>query len=326
MASRGHHLTIVCGDMRLADDWKKRLLSVARCRFGVFSQAPIRALWQVKEGILSRARSYDALYTNGQGSSVLWFARAARPRFWVHHHHMAGDEHDQGQWTRSYKTALKLCDTLVGCAELNSRHLSKATGRSVKTVYCFSRRLESRRQSDVSNRRLRFGYFGRLIPAKGIPTIISLSGRSELEDIEWHVWGAGADFTAGNYGNSDKINFHGSFASDEELNDIVQFLDGFVLFSTFDEGLPVSLLEVTSAGLPWIATERGGIAEIAIDAANTILLPATPDIEDCATSVRKLAEVIRSGSNNPQRLTRFYAEKFSQERVASEWEKCFIGN
>lgn len=60
-------------------------------------------------------------------------------------------------------------------------------------------------------------------------------------------------------------------------------IDVFVNVSAF-EGIPVSVMEAQSCGIPAIATEVGGVAEI-VNEANGILLPATPTVAQVAEAL-----------------------------------------
>lgn len=52
------------------------------------------------------------------------------------------------------------------------------------------------------------------------------------------------------------------------------------------EGVPVSIMEVQSYGIPVIATNVGGTGEI-IDKDNGILLPSCPSLEDVVAALEK---------------------------------------
>lgn len=53
------------------------------------------------------------------------------------------------------------------------------------------------------------------------------------------------------------------------------------------EGLPVSIQEACAAGIPVLATDVGGVAEI-VGAENGLLLPASPTVDEVACAVRRL--------------------------------------
>ena len=65
-----------------------------------------------------------------------------------------------------------------------------------------------------------------------------------------------------------------------------QPVDLFLLLSE-SEGLPVVLQEACAAGIPVLATDVGGVAEI-VGAENGMLLPATPTVGEVAAAVRGL--------------------------------------
>jgi glycosyltransferase involved in cell wall biosynthesis len=65
-----------------------------------------------------------------------------------------------------------------------------------------------------------------------------------------------------------------------------QKVDGFILLSD-SEGIPVSIMEALSYGIPVIATDTGGVSEIVTDT-NGILLPSNPEIGKIASAINGL--------------------------------------
>jgi glycosyltransferase involved in cell wall biosynthesis len=64
----------------------------------------------------------------------------------------------------------------------------------------------------------------------------------------------------------------------------------FVNLSAF-EGLPVSIMEAMSAGVPVVATAVGGIAEIVSDHQNGLLLEADPEVADVGAAIACFADM-----------------------------------
>jgi glycosyltransferase involved in cell wall biosynthesis len=100
-------------------------------------------------------------------------------------------------------------------------------------------------------------------------------------------------------------------------------LDAFVLFSTHNEGLPLTLMEVMGAGIPWIASDRGGIRDLVVDSGSTILLPAGFGYAEALAATLRLADSIKSGGIDSKKLRQVYAEKFNPDKVTREWLRVF---
>jgi glycosyltransferase involved in cell wall biosynthesis len=81
-----------------------------------------------------------------------------------------------------------------------------------------------------------------------------------------------------------------------DRSDVRELLRGFDLFamSSLTEGYSIALLEACAAGLPIVATDVGGNAEIVRDGINGMLVPARS--EDA------LAEALIQLLNDPQRM------------------------
>lgn len=86
----------------------------------------------------------------------------------------------------------------------------------------------------------------------------------------------------------DKITTVMNWVSPEQRNTLLASADVFVLPS-LNEGLPMSVLEAMSWGLPVITSPVGGIPEIVQDGYNGLLVPPT-DISALANAMQRLTE------------------------------------
>lgn len=167
--------------------------------------------------------------------------------------------------------------------------------------------------------KLNFGFTGRLVAEKGIAAISELSRRPELSDIVWHIHGAGPAFPPDYFKPFSNIVYHGAYSSGPTHAEALERLDASVLFSRHNEGMPLSLIEAMSAGLPWIATDRGGTREMAVSATNCQVVEPSPTIETLAKAVRTMADRIRAGLTSRQEQRRTYDRLFSPRVVSQAW-------
>ncbi len=111
------------------------------------------------------------------------------------------------------------------------------------------------------------------------------------------------------------------FVSDAELPAYYNAADVFVLPSNSGEGLPLVTLEAMSTGLPVVATDVGGIAEVMVDGggrlvsarnaeamANAIVELSKTDLSGVGAFVRRAAEESFSWEQNVKRLMEIYEE------------------
>ena len=118
----------------------------------------------------------------------------------------------------------------------------------------------------VANLRPEKGYdvlltAARAIADSGLPIRIAAVGRGPLDDA---LHARHVDLALG-----DRFQFLG------QRDDVLQLLagaDAFVLAST-QEGLPVSLMEATSVGMPIVASSIGGVPQILEDEVDALLVP-----------------------------------------------------
>lgn len=279
-----------------------------------------RLIWLVSTGLAVSTSRYNALYTNGQGESILLFEKFVRHGgHWVHHHHTAGDKSDQATWGPRYFEVMKKADSIIACSGTNARSLQETVSRSVSAIPCFSRDLGS--VIKTASNIVRLGYYGRLIPEKGIEILCRLSEEPELADVEMHIWGEGEAFPESYFLQYPKVIFHGPFFGKAELIAIVSQLDAYLLISSHPEGLPIALLEVMSAGMPWLATNKGGVKDIACDSLSTRVIPANPGYLEIKKAVLLLIADIKNGKLDGASQKELYARNFSPERLVNRWSE-----
>ncbi|HYD84815.1 MAG TPA: glycosyltransferase family 4 protein, partial [Opitutus sp.] len=263
--------------------------------------------------------------TNGQSAlaRLVWLAARPHTRI-VHHHHTAADDGEQGTWSPLFRRVLKHAPELVACSRFTQRSLAAALQRDdVQFLpYLTSSPVAAVGVQDrfySPNSHLHFGFMGRLVAEKGIDLICELSNRTDLADLTWHIHGSGAAYPAEFFASYPNVVYHGAYTAGSQQAAILESLDALVLFSTHNEGMPLSLMEAMSAGLPWIATDRGGTREMAVSEENCLVVDAPHDTEKLAAAVREMAARIRRGATSRDEQRRAYDRLFAPPVVAELW-------
>ncbi len=139
---------------------------------------------------------------------------------------------------------------------------------------------------------------GRLDPIKGQHILLESCAQLDAMGVDWclNVIGDGSlradlECKAGSLGIADRVTFQGAVSQD----DIRRHLDAAdaMVLSSFNEGVPVVLMEAMACGLPVIATRVGGMHELVEDGVSGLLVHAS--------SVGSLAEAIRTLAQDADR-------------------------
>ncbi|MBC8009654.1 MAG: glycosyltransferase family 4 protein [Burkholderiales bacterium] len=331
-AAQGHSVRLLTTSDSLGADLRRELahprIAFRELRRPRGTTGPLRKiLWLLDELRLARATAWDVLYTNAQSglARLVWLAAGPRTRI-VHHHHTAADPAEQLTWSRLYRHVLRRAPHLVGCSRATCSALDAATGRANSTFLPYLAASPVSAAQIVPRppaRPLRFGFCGRLIPEKGIATLIALSREPALADIEWHIHGAGPAYPPEHFANNPRVVYHGAYHSSAEHARALLALDALTLFSTHNEGMPLSLIEGMSAGLPWIATDRGGTRELAASAQESVVVPPDASPSDLIGQVRDLADRIQAGATSRTRQRTHYDARFAPSVVHVRWLDFF---
>ena len=151
-----------------------------------------------------------------------------------------------------------------------------------KTVFGPGDRTEARQALALDPGKRHLLFIGNLVHVKGIDVLLQACRRLADARDDWHLHliGEGSDRArlaqqAQALGLDDRISIHGS-RPHHELPRWLHAADLFVLPSR-SEGVPNVLLEASACGTPWLASEVGGIPEIAALGASTLVPPERAD-------------------------------------------------
>ncbi|MCA8943584.1 MAG: glycosyltransferase family 4 protein [Planctomycetes bacterium] len=150
---------------------------------------------------------------------------------------------------------------------------------------------------------LRVGYFGSIAEHKGVDLLVEAFLRTPGA-LELSIHGRTSDFAefsatlAERAAADDRISFRGPFPR-ERLGDALREIDVLAVPSRWYENTPFVVLEAFAGGVPVVATDLGGIAEIVEDEVNGDLFPRD-DVDALASRLERL-------EREPDRLERYRA-------------------
>ncbi len=143
-------------------------------------------------------------------------------------------------------------------------------------------------------------------------------------EVEWHHIGGGAEEAARVEIYSEKLlagkknisyRFHGNL-SKKEIYEFLRNNNIHVLINTsWSEGLPVSVMEAMSFGIPVIATDVGGNREIVTNEKNGFLLSSNPQKEEVADAIKKIVHLdVSSYKTLSENAYKTWDDKFNNAR------------
>lgn len=335
-AKRGHHVRMLTTSNSLNPVARRSLLD-----YGVdFREMPVaresvtaarKLAWLGWESLQARFTTWDVIYTNGQSAlaSLCWRAAGRRTRI-IHHHHTAADAEEQKSWAPGFRKVLRQAPEVVGCSRATCANIEQAIGRGgVRFLPYFTAcPVASDQVKDVAytpGQPLAFGFVGRLIATKGIDTLCELSRRPELGGVIWHLYGASPEYPESHFASYPHVRYHGPYRDLVRYGEILRELDAIALFSKHNEGMPLSLIEAMSAGLPWVASDRGGTRELMVSPGNCELVMNPHDGADVLASTLRLVDRILTGKTSRRAQRAVYDAEFAPEVVARRWFEYLEG-
>ena len=163
------------------------------------------------------------------------------------------------------------------------------------------------RTKKVTRSNVKFIIVARLIIEKGIDlfTQAAVALKNEFPEAEFHVIGAESNTPSGiKTSHLQKLHkegiivFHGS---SDNVPEILEQMDVFVLPTYYREGVPRSILEALSVGMPIITTDTPGCKETVVNRVNGFLIPPKsldPLIQSCRYVLENPTEIEKMGKKS----------------------------
>jgi glycosyltransferase involved in cell wall biosynthesis len=230
---------------------------------------------------------------------------------------------------RSFNFVARFCDWVVGICDAtceNLRHTPGAHRNKIVRVYNGVDPVEIAPPEEWPEKRgFTLLFVGRLAPIKSLPTLIRAATLAAPRVPGLQLWIVGhgherqrLDDLVKELGAGDLVTFWG------ERLDVAEFFsvaDVYCMSST-SEGVPMSLLQAMSIGLPAIVTDVGGMAEVVKNAHAGMATPVG-DTEAMAEAIVQMASDEKRRDVFRENAQTAYRELFTLERMDAAYMELY---
>lgn len=230
---------------------------------------------------------------------------------------------------RRYAIAAKFCDWAVGICDATTNNMKvagNAPPEKIVRIYNGTSPVERLPQEQrLPKRGLTLLYVGRQEPVKNLDMLLHAfrGASSEVPDLQLWMVGDGSERTrleevTARLGIWERVSFWG------QRLDVVPFFasaDMFIM-SSVSEGLPMSLLQAFSIGLPAIVTDVGGMAEVVRLADAGATVPAG-DVQAMTSAIISLAGDSGARERFSKKAEQAFHTHFTLPEMTSAYMKLY---
>lgn len=231
-----------------------------------------------------------------------------------------------------YGIVSRFCDSIVGICEAtceNLRHAPLARRSRIVRVYNGAVGLQRVPAAELPEKRgFTLLFVGRLAPVKDLSTLLRAVALAahRLPGLQLWIVGdgherVGLEGLTAQLGIEDHVTFFG------ERHDIARFFTAADVFamSSVSEGLPISLLQAMSIGLPALVTDVGGMAEVVRNAGCGVRVPVG-DSQSMANAIVEIASDAEERSLYAARGIGAFQAQFTIEKMSDSYMGLYRKN
>ena len=185
-------------------------------------------------------------------------------------------------------------------------------------------KLEARRKLHLPPERITIGVVATLRPGKGHPYLLDAIRQLARDDVQLLIVGQGRmrgpiEEQIARLNLADRVVLPGN---QEDVVPWLQAMDVFAFPSHASEGVPQSIMQAMSCGLPVVATTAGAIDEAVTHDATGLIVPAM-DSHALAEALRTLIDDEPLRRRFGQQSRRVALERFGMDRMLDRMEDVF---
>lgn len=229
----------------------------------------------------------------------------------------------------AFNLVARFCDWIVGICDATCENLSHTPGARRSRIVRVYNGVDPIEPVAISEQPQKHGFtllfVGRLAPIKSLQTLIRATALALPRVPELHLWvvGDGAErkkleALVDELGIAESVTFWG------ERHDVGGFFSAADLYcmSSTSEGLPMSLLQAMSVGVPAIVTDVGGMAEVVknFHAGQTAPVGDAAAMSDAIVQLASDADLRDTFSKNARAA---YGESFTLERMDASYMELY---
>lgn len=169
-------------------------------------------------------------------------------------------------------------------------------------------------------------YFGRVAPHKGCVWLARNISKLEQVLASLDFYGEGPDGIElqdeiSRSKSKVKLTYHGSYPAGAGYVDLLSSYDVILLPTFGAEGAPLVLLEAMACGVPFVATDAGGIRDYSQDNPNVMVTSATHSafLDGVVSFMKRMA----SGEISQSTLQSHYQTTYSNTVLLKLWDEYF---
>jgi glycosyltransferase involved in cell wall biosynthesis len=269
----------------------------------------------------------DIYFACGTGWNLFAAAILSRVPHLVFHEVMSGESCG---WRDSRNLVRRFFHHVVAQAHPVAKDFARSFGwkEPIDVIPAYSQPLEqtpTAAKRSVPDGAARAAIFGRFVPHKRAAWLVEQWPRLKESLRELNIHGTGPEepiireLIAKNHWQN-AVYLHGEYPRGQAYAELMASYDLTLLPTMGAEGAPLVLLESMACGIPFVATDVGGIRDYANP--DCIVTDSTP-AESFLDGVRTLTARLARGEIDQRRLQQFYQLHFSHDALAPRWTAFF---